>query len=89
MGTTRDAQLGNMQRGRDLAKVRPKWDVSIKSVPSGLRKLCIRGDVGILKSKEDDEYHQGHEASRHSKTDTHMNSEMVAAWTEPAQVQNR
>jgi hypothetical protein len=38
----RDLQLDNVQRVSDLETFSPKWDVSIKSCPSDLRKLWKR-----------------------------------------------
>lgn len=42
MGTNTETylQADSMQRVRDLGTLGPKWDVSIKSFPSGLRKPC-------------------------------------------------
>lgn len=39
----RDSQADTMWRVRDLWPFSPKQDVSIKSLPSGLREPCIRG----------------------------------------------
>lgn len=33
----KDTQTDNTEKGRDLGTLRPNWDVSIKSLPSGLR----------------------------------------------------
>jgi hypothetical protein len=42
-----------MQIVRDLGTLCPKWDVSIKSLSSGLRKLCGRGSRKIIRASTD------------------------------------
>ena len=39
MGTNAETQPDSVQRVRDLGTLSPEWEVSIKSLPSGLREL--------------------------------------------------
>ena len=50
-----------MQKKRDLERLIPKWDVSIKSLPSGLREPGRRVDGKIARVREDGGY-QGNTA---------------------------
>jgi hypothetical protein len=49
----RDPQLDNEQRVRVRGKLSTKWDVTIISIPSGLREPCRRGDRKIVRARED------------------------------------
>lgn len=49
----RDPQLDNLQRKRGFGTPRPKWNVVIKPLPSGLMELCGRGDGKIVGARED------------------------------------
>jgi hypothetical protein len=40
-----------VQRGRDLETVKTKWDVFIKSFPSGFSELCRRGSKKIVRTR--------------------------------------
>jgi hypothetical protein len=41
----------NMERVRDLGTLSRKWDISIKSLLSGLREPCGRGGRKSIKSQ--------------------------------------
>ena len=53
----RDSQLGNVQKVRDLGTLGPKWDVSIKSLSSGLREPFRRRGSRVIISRGDRRQH--------------------------------
>jgi hypothetical protein len=61
---------------RDLRILSSKWDVFMKSLPSGLRELCRRGSRKIRASGEGAKETR---SSTHNRTGAHMNSETGAA----------
>ena len=56
----RDPRPDIMQRLRDLGTLWPKWDVSIKSLPSGFRELSEKGDRKSVRSGVDEEHQRTH-----------------------------
>lgn len=50
----RDPQPDNMQRVRNLVKLSPKWQSSIKPLCSGFREPCRREGRKSIRSREDD-----------------------------------
>ena len=69
-------QLDDVQRVKELGTLGPKWDVFIRSLASGLRKLWRRGSrkcVGACRKAHTKET----VSSRHSRTDAHMNSQRL------------
>jgi hypothetical protein len=60
----------------DLETFSPKWDVSIKSLPSGLREHCRKGGRKSVRAREEVEY-QGNRHFGYNKADLYMNSETV------------
>jgi hypothetical protein len=42
-----------MQRIRELGTLSPKWNTSIKYLPSGLRELCRREGRKIVRASRD------------------------------------
>lgn len=50
---SKDTQLNNVQRVRDLDTLSPKWEVSNKPLPLGLRELCRRGSKMIVRTSRD------------------------------------
>lgn len=49
----RDPQLNGMQRVRDLGVPSTKWEVSIKSLFSDFRELCLAGGGKMVRSRAD------------------------------------
>jgi hypothetical protein len=47
----RDSMSYIMERLRDLGTLTPKMNISIKSLPSGLRKHCKRGDRKSVRAR--------------------------------------
>jgi hypothetical protein len=56
MEKQRDPQPDITQRVRDLGILSPKWDVSIKSLSSGLRELCGKGSKENVRASQDGEH---------------------------------
>ena len=87
MGIHRDPQL-TMCRVRDLGTLNPKWDVSIKFSPSGIRELCRRRSTKMVRARGKEESKEMR-PSRHSRAEPQMDSQTVAACTGPAQFWDR
>lgn len=62
---------------RDLRTLSPRWDVSITSLPSGLRDLCGRGHRKIIRARGNNEGHHKPRPSRHSRIAAHKHSMLV------------
>jgi hypothetical protein len=60
MGTFSDPQTHNIQRVRGIGILSPKWYVSIKSLPLGLRELCGRRDRKSVRARGD----SGHQRNK-------------------------
>lgn len=73
----RDVHLDNVQRIKDLQTSNPKWDVSIKPFPSGLRECCGREGGRMLERVGMDAIKETR-PSRHSRTDTYIISQRLA-----------
>lgn len=71
----KDIQPYNVQSVRELWKHSLKCDVSIKSLPSRLMKLCGRDSRKTARARGD----EGHKRSpcRHSRTDVHISSQRL------------
>lgn len=41
------------RQNRDLGTLSPKWNITIKSIPSGLRESCGRGGGKNVRAKEE------------------------------------
>lgn len=61
VGANRDPLLHSVQSVGDRGTLSPKWVVSSKLLPSGPRKLFVRGAVGMEDTQET-------RPSRHSRT---------------------
>jgi hypothetical protein len=72
-----------MQRVKAFRTLSPHRDVFIKSLPSGLRKICQSGG---RKRALGDRGHQEFKASQNNQVDAHMKSKIVVAFTGPIQV---
>ena len=60
---------------RDLGTLSPKWDVSIKFLPSGFRKLCTRG--GRMAVSARGEVIQENRPAKCSWIETHKNTQRI------------
>ena len=49
----RDPHPDNVQTVRELGTFSPGWEVSIKSLPSGIRELCGRGGRKNVQARGD------------------------------------
>lgn len=56
---------------------RPVWDISIKSLPSGLRVLCGRGGKSSVRGRGDNRQKMETRTSKPSTTIAHVNSEKL------------
>lgn len=78
----RNSQPDNVQRVHET--LCPKQDVSVKSFPLRLRKLCRRGGIKTVKSQKEMEGTKETRPSQYSRPNTYELSE--AACTGPARV---
>lgn len=69
----RDLQLDNVQREKDFGIVDPKWDITLKSLPSNLRILWGKGR-NIVRANG---YGRQQRNIPFHTTDTHVNSQRL------------
>lgn len=69
-------QLDNLQRIRDFGTHSPKWDVSTKPIPSGLRELCEKEGGKIVRPRMDG-WHKETVSSIYNRTDVSTNTERL------------
>lgn len=68
--------MDNVQRMRDVGILRPKWEVPIKDLTSGLPEPYGREDRKILRDSGDGRY-LGTSPPRHKNADAYMNSQKL------------